>query len=58
MKHYYQDFLCDGSSSSNIAIPNSNPYFQPWIMPLLVYYIGFSRESYVKIGRKKKTPLI
>lgn len=57
IKHYCQDFLNDGSSSSNIGIPNSNPYFQPWIM-LLVYYIGFSGESYVKIGRKKKPPLI
>jgi hypothetical protein len=38
IKHYCQDFLNDGSSSSNIGIPNSNPYFQPWIMLLLVYY--------------------
>jgi hypothetical protein len=38
VKHYCQDFLNDGSSSYNIGIPNSNPYFQPWIMLLLVYY--------------------
>ncbi len=38
IKHYCQDFLNDGSSSSNIGIPNSNPYFQQWIMLLLVYY--------------------
>ncbi len=45
IKHYCQDFLNDGSSSSNIGIPNSNPYFQPWIMLLVYYTSGYSWHS-------------